>query len=234
MNETRKVLLAGAAVAALGLGWAPLAQAILVNDVNDDFSITWNLPANTSDNDGGSSTIPLTATANFDVTAVSPTSVTLVVKVTNTTQLTKAITEAGITTFGIGVSPDATKVTFTDIADNGFVNAQIDTNGNFPGGFHEIDLCVFTDGCSGGAQGSALPAGQTPAASDTFTLVIEGNFTSGVTLDPFPVKFQTTAGSFEFAGTTGLPPSEVPEPGSLALLGAGMFALWGLRRKRNA
>ena len=61
-----------------------------------------------------------------------------------------------------------------------------------------------------------------------------GNFSDGmggqlVTLQPFPIKFQTTGGSFEFGGTP------VPEPTSLLLSGLGLAAVAGyaLRRQRK-
>jgi hypothetical protein len=70
-------------------------------------------------------------------------------------------------------------------------------------------------------------------AFDDFNLVV--NFDpsrSSVAFEPFPIKFQTTQGSFEFGGgaaptdyTDGASPTDtVPEPSGLVLLGAGLIA----------
>jgi hypothetical protein len=208
-----------------GLLFAVPAGALTINDINDDFTINWFLAKNGSDNDGGvTAPFDLKAQATFDITAISNNSVTLLITFTNQTTPPPG-QNSGITSFGIGVSPNATGVTFSDAPDAGFTNA-VKQNGqqNYPGGFKQIDVCVFTQGCSGGGQPTALAAG----ASDTFTLVIAGAFTGHtVTLTPFPIKFQTSAGSFEFAGTEGINPT--PEPGTVLLLSSGLIGL-GLTR----
>jgi len=219
-----------------GLLAAQPSHAAFINDIGDDFAIDWFLDTTQNDNDGGMPPIDLSAMASFDVVIFTASSVKLNISFSNTTVLSGATTEAGITTFGIGVSPNATSVTFADTADAGFTDAEIDSNGNFPGGFKNIDICVFTQGCSGGSQGSALAAG----ASDAFMLTIFGDFSNGgglgipgVTLDPFPVKFQTTQGSFEFGGTPPPPGITIPEPSSLALFGVGLLGLGMMRRRRQ-
>jgi hypothetical protein len=151
------------------------------------------------------------------------TSITFNVHFSNTTVLSGATTEAGITTFGFGTNPNATTVTFTDNPDGAFAFAEVQTGQqNFPGGFKDIDVCVYSQGCSGGSQGSALAAG----AFDDFTLVVNFNpSSSSVAFEPFPIKFQTTQGSFEFGGgasptddTDGASPTDtVPEPSGLLL-----------------
>jgi hypothetical protein len=209
------------------LGTGP-AGALTIDNINDDFTINWVLAQGGSDNDGsGPAPFDLKAQAAFDITAISDTSVTLLITLTNQTTPPPG-QNSGITSFGIGVNPNATSVTFTDTPDAGFTNAVLQ-NGqqNYPGGFKQIDVCVFTQGCSGGSQGSALAAG----ASDTFTLVIAGAFTGHtVTLAPFPIKFQTSQGSFEFAGTEDINPT--PEPGTVLLLSSGLIGL-GLTRWRK-
>ena len=205
------------------------AGALTIDDINDDFTINWFLAKNGSDNDGGGTApFDLKAKATFDVTAISNTSVTLLITLTNLTTPPPG-QNSGITSFGIGVNPNATGVTFTDTPDAGFTKAVLQ-NGqqNYPGGFKQIDVCVFTNNqCSGGGQPTALAAG----ASDTFTLVIAGAFTGHtVTLAPFPIKFQTSQGSFEFAGIEDINPA--PEPGTVLLLSSGLIAL-GLTRWRK-
>jgi hypothetical protein len=211
-----------------GLLFAAPTGAITIDDVNDDFTITWFLAQGGADNDGGGTApFDLRAHATFDITAISTTSVTLLITFTN--QTTPPVGQnSGITSFGMGVNTNPTGVTFTDTTDAGFTNAEVQGGQqNYPGGFKSIDVCVFTQGCSGGSQGSALAAG----ATDTFTLVIAGAFTgNSVTLAPFPIKFQTSGGSFEFAGTEESSP--VPEPGTVLLLSSGLIGL-GLQRWRN-
>ena len=209
------------------------AHAVFVDSIDDDFTINWFLGAGQSDNDGGAtSSIALSANAIFDVTEITDASLEMTVTFTNTTTLSGSVAEAGITTFGIGVTPNATGVTFSDDDDGAFSDAELQTQGNlsFPGGFKQIDVCVFTGGCSGGPQGSALAAG---GSLDAFTLSIFGSFDDGVTLNPFPIKFQTTEASFEFGGTTtgGGDIPNVPEPAPLALIGLSGLLLGWMRRK---
>lgn len=226
--RSKKILAPSLAFILSGLLFTAPVGAITIDDINDDFTITWFLAQGGSDNDGGGTApFDLQAHATVDITALSPTSVTLLITLTN--QTTPPLGQnSGITSFGIGVSPNATGVTFTDTADAGFTNAEVQGGQqNYPGGFKNIDVCVFTQGCSGGSQGSALAAG----ASDTFTLVIVGAFTgNAVTLAPFPIKFQTSGGSFEFAGTEDINPT--PEPGTVLLLSSGLIGL-GLKRWRK-
>ena len=209
------------------LGTGP-AGALTINDINDDFTINWFLAKGGSDNDGsGPAPCDLKAKATFAITAISNTSATLLLTLMNQTT-PPAGQNSGITSFGIGVNPNAPGRTFTDTPDAGFTNAVIHHgHQNYPGGFKQIAVCVFTQGCSGGGQPTALAAG----ASDTFTLVIVGAFTGHpVTLAPFPIKFQTSGGSFEFAGIEDINPA--PEPGTGLLLSSGLIGL-GLTRWRK-
>ena len=82
--------------------------------------------------------------------------------------------EAGITAFGIGADPNATSVVFSDAPDDDFVDAEVasDPHQTFPGGFKQIDVCVFTQVCDGGGSGAALAAG----ASDSFPVTVFGDF----------------------------------------------------------
>jgi len=82
------------------------------------------------------------------------TCITFNVHFSHTTVLSGATTEAGITTFGFGNNPNATTVSFTDNPDGAFAFAEVqDGQQNFPGGFKDIDVCIYNQGCSGGSQG---------------------------------------------------------------------------------
>lgn len=108
-----------------GLLFAVPAGAITIDDVNDDFTITWFLAQGGTDNDGSTpAPFDLQAQATFDITAISDTSVTLLITLTNQTTPPSG-QNSGITSFGIGVNPNATGVTFTDTADGGFTNAEL-------------------------------------------------------------------------------------------------------------
>jgi hypothetical protein len=227
-------------VAACGLmALANVAHATLITDANSDFTIDWFLASGATDNDGDVNTnsFDLSATADFDVIDFSydaqtdKTSVTFDIAFTNTTVAPPGQV-AGVTSFGFGVSPSLSTVVFQDSDSTGFINAILQTgNQNFPGSFKNIDVCVFTQGCSGGGQpGAIAPNGGT----DTFRLILTfGDELSSIELDPFPIKIQTTTTSYEFAGCSGDCTTKVPEPGTAWLLGAGLVGL-GLLRRRHA
>ncbi len=203
------------------------AQAIQINSVGDSWTVDWLVSASTT---SGLSN-DLSATSSWLVTSFSATQITLDISITNTTLLTGLLTNADITTFGFGVSPNAT----ASIVTAGSTFTQVGTgNGpqqTFPGGFKGIDVCIFASGCSGGTVNNALHAGST----DSLTLLLTGNFGSGADLTYFPIKFQTNQGSYEPAGcVNGNGCTTVPEPGMAGLLLIGLLGITGitaLRRK---
>jgi hypothetical protein len=126
-----------------------------------------------------------------------------------------------------------TSVTFIDPGDStGMINASLSSIQNLP----DIEVCAFGGpNCSGGGSGGILPG-----ASDTFAVALaKGSIwasTSAVSVSPLGFKYQTGIGSFEFSGSgasliTGR--SDVPEPGSMALIGLGLAAL-ALSRGRKS
>lgn len=190
-------------------------NAITLNssDVNRELDrIKWLVPASTTglSND-------LSAEAVITVKTLDSNFLELAINFLNTTSTSL---QAAVTGFGLAVDPDATSVNL--VAGEFFDNAELQTGQqNFPGGFKGIDICAFSSqNCSGGDIKSGLQAG----SSDTFTLKIGGNFSKGVTIASYPVKFQTEGGSFEAAG--------VPEP--ITVIGSGLALGFGALLKKEA
>ncbi|OKH37900.1 hypothetical protein NIES2119_12200 [[Phormidium ambiguum] IAM M-71] len=186
-------------------------------------TVKWLVPAGTK----GDSILPvdLTAEASMTVKGLTSNLLTLAITLTNTTTTSYTSSILG---FGFGVSPNATSVKLTNTDGVTIFDSAIIQNGQqqFPGGFKQIDLCVYAaNNCTGGDVKQGLQSGQ----SDSFILEIAGSFwnndlqRNSVTLSDFPLKFQTDAGSFEPAG--------VPEP--MTVLGSGLALGFGALFKRQ-
>ncbi len=138
-----------------------------------------------------------------------------------------------LTSFGFGIDPNATGVIFSDANDGGMINAVLD---NIPS-LKTIEVCAYGgNNCSGGSNGGILGG-----ASDTFSILLAGNWGNQVDIAPIGFKYQTGSGSFEFTTSTissgtggqvgGVGP--IPEPGILALLSAGLLGQVLLIRQRR-
>ncbi len=235
INACRNTAL-GALFAIAFWGGGAIAAPITITGPANDFTINWSYsPVSGS---------TASATAAFDVTSLTSSELRINVQITNTST---RLANAGITSFGFNINPNATAATMNTFGGNDTVTDTDKFNavafGNLPA-IAAIDVCVFAgNNCNGGPQNNLLGIGET----DYFTLTIFGNF--GVSpsvsfLDviantlyggtgPFGIKFQTNLGSYEFTGN-GRPPGggddPVPVPGVALLLGFGLLGLRKMQR----
>jgi hypothetical protein len=193
------------------------AQAIQITSSGQSFTVDWTL-------DIGSNT--LSASSSWSVSSFSATQMVLDISIANTTLLSGTLTNADITTFGFGIDPNASASLLTSGTVFGGISAGSGPQQTFPGGDKAIDVCIFSAGCAGGSVTGGLHAG----ASDSLQLLLAGDFSSGTAnLLYFPLKFQTSLGSYTPAGCVDCPTTGIPEPPVAALLGAGLLLL-GLTR----
>jgi hypothetical protein len=194
------------------------AVEVGAGDVGSSFEIEWGVddPA-------------LSAVATFTLLGFDADGAVFDIELDHTTDLADSDLEnAAILSMGFGVDPDvvATLVSAGSVFD--MVSAGTGPQQTYPGEFHQIDVCIFAEGCSGGAIDAGLAAGE----SDSLRIALEptdGSFGETFTLAFFPIKFQTSAGSFEPAGA---PP--IPEPTSMLLYAGGVaVAGAGARRRRR-
>lgn len=199
---------------------APTYQvSIAAADVGQSFSLAWSLAAPS----GG---FDLDASATFLIESFSASNVQLAVSISNDTVIPPSGGNAGIASLGIGVSPDAAPSLLT--AGNVFSNVGTGSGPQqtYPGGFKQIDLCLFSQNCSGGGQGTLLAAGD----SDSLRVSLAGDFSGGqAILSDFALKWQTSFGSFEVPGGPSRP---IPEPTAALVFGAGILIVRRAVRRR--
>ena len=184
--------------------------------------ITWFLPAN-----GTNPSVDLSAKLLLTIVNFTTTQITLGFELYNLTDISGKPLDykAHILGLGFGVTPDVTSATFNqdgDLFDDLIVQGDRNYNGNFPGGFKNIDVCIYAaNNCSGGSVNQGLA----PGMYDVFEVAINGNFANReATLHDMGLKFQTQDESYQLAG--------VPEP--MTMLGSGMALGFGALMKRQA
>ena len=196
---------------------ATTAIDITSGDVGQTYAIDWLDPASST----GLST-NLSATGDFTVKSMTSSELLLNVTLNNTTSPSF---QAAILALGMTTSPSVigkyvgTSSVFTGISDPG----------TFPGGFKNINLCLYAGGnsCSGGSIKNGLQSGSSTSFELALTTSSGNLLSSGVDLSQFPVKFQTQDGSLGFGGSS---LSSTPEPSSLVLAGSGLLMLLFLSR----
>jgi hypothetical protein len=190
----------------------------------DSFPITWAL--------NGS----LSATATITVFDLTATQLLLDVVLTNTSpEISNG--DPRITSFGLGINPNISGGSVSDIGGGTDVDALTGFSmSNFPG-FQGVEFCAMSgNNCAGGGSGG-LDSGN-PDLTDAFRFTLNftnPNLSNEVTLSQFALKYQggppgPGGDSYEIPGPPGnggppTPPTQVPAPGTLLLLGAGLMGM---------
>ena len=188
------------------------ATSILITG-NTTFTVDWLYSQTNPD---------LTGSATFTITNWNSTGFDLAVSNIQNTMPASPDIDARLTSFGFGLTPNATGFTNK-------VNGDVFSWGfsNFPG-FQQVDVCGYGgNNCAGGGNGG-LDQGAGTALNDIMSVTVLGNFANGVTFDPVAAKFQTRIGSFEFDSSLrcrgeNCTMTPVPEPATLTLLGSGLL-----------
>jgi hypothetical protein len=208
----RKLLIPLCVVALLAGARSASAASILVNG-NTAFVVDWLLTTPDPDYSG---------TATFTVSNYTTSSFRLTISDIKNTMALSPVVNLQMTLFGFGLTPDATGVS---VVQNG-TDFHFSQTGSFPD-FNTDEICATANNCASGGSGG-LSQGQSSA--DVLIIDISGNFTSGVTFSPIPVRFQGSPGTENFDATS---ITTIPEPSGLLLLGSGLALAVRQLRRRN-
>jgi hypothetical protein len=214
--DLKRIVKSVLAATAIALAGVPAHAVIIGSGGVNPYNFTWDFNTGTSH---------LTGSGSLTVSGFNSSQLTVGISLTNMSSIAGQGGER-LTSFGFGIDPNATSVGFQDANDGGIINAVLGQN--FPA-YRSVEVCAISgNNCAGGSNGGIFAG-----ASDTFTLLLGGTWGNSVTIDPLALKYQTGYGSFEFSPcTANCGSTNVPEPGSLALLGIGLLGLCAGMRKR--
>lgn len=203
---------------------APYTIEITTADIGKTFKTYWILE--------GVTPSPLRAKGYFKVTDFTSSLLSLETSFSNQTN---ASFTAAVTSIGLGVSPNATGVSFSS-AGKIFDATYVETgNQRFPGGYKNNDVCIssVSTSNSGNCQGGNLRSGlQSGGNEDNFGIDISGNYGQDpiAVLQTLPIRFQTADTSYTLLASK---PHTVPTPSAtLGLLGLGAIGMFSTL-KRN-